>query len=269
MVGMALDGGFTPSEADELRMWVSTLVQYEKRAPFNEIVPAIEAALADGRLDREEYEDILDLCGSFDDGRAYDAITMEINALRGLVQGILSDGTVSDEEIRLLLKWIGESPGLAARAYPFVEIESILVGILQDMVMTDEERAQLTAYVSQYVDTQRSANLNENVLFDLRTRYHIDGICACNPAIQFDGKRFCLTGTPASGPKRSLEVRIIERQGIVWPRVTEETDYLVVGSLRSDAWVYGLMGRKIEKAQQMRRSGHPIMIVAERNFLDT
>ncbi len=49
-------------------------------------------------------------------------------------------------------------------------------------------------------------------------------------------------------------------------RITRETDYLVIGTLASEAWVHTTHGRKIEAAVEMKAEGHRIIIVAEEHW---
>ncbi|HPN82790.1 MAG TPA: NAD-dependent DNA ligase, partial [Spirochaetota bacterium] len=58
------------------------------------------------------------------------------------------------------------------------------------------------------------------------------------------------------------------RRGQVQDRVTEETDYLVVGSGGSPYWAFSCYGRKVERAMNLRRDGHPVSIVHESDFWD-
>ena len=60
--GIAIDGKVTPGEVSMLRIWLEDHLDVVQRHPFNELVPAVAAAVADGVLDDEERQDLLWLC---------------------------------------------------------------------------------------------------------------------------------------------------------------------------------------------------------------
>jgi hypothetical protein len=50
--------------------------------------------------------------------------------------------------------------------------------------------------------------------------------------------------------------------------VVKDTNYLVVGNKGNPCWVYSCYGRKVEKAVELRKAGHKIMIIHEDDFWD-
>ncbi|MBT70588.1 MAG: hypothetical protein CMQ15_00875 [Gammaproteobacteria bacterium] len=51
------------------------------------------------------------------------------------------------------------------------------------------------------------------------------------------------------------------------PNVGKHVDYLVIGTMASQDWLYTTHGRKIEKALLLKRDGHEITIITERTLL--
>lgn len=49
---------------------------------------------------------------------------------------------------------------------------------------------------------------------------------------------------------------------------SKKVNYLVVGGEGNPCWAYACYGRKVEKAVELRRQGHPIVIVHENDFHD-
>lgn len=65
-----------------------------------------------------------------------------IHTLEGLVRGITSDGIVTDDEVAVLIDWIGAHREFADR-HPFNEVIPRLYEVLDDGVIDDEERADV------------------------------------------------------------------------------------------------------------------------------
>lgn len=50
--------------------------------------------------------------------------------------------------------------------------------------------------------------------------------------------------------------------------VVHELDYLIIGADANRAWAYSCFGRKVEKAIELRKRGHKLLIVHEVDFWD-
>lgn len=71
--------------------------------------------------------------------------------------------------------------------------------------------------------------------------------------IDFIGKRFAITGKLPI--VRSAAAALLEsRGGIYQPRVTRDTDYLIVGELRK-------LSHKVERAQKLQQAGHRVKTI--------
>jgi NAD-dependent DNA ligase len=75
-----------------------------------------------------------------------------------------------------------------------------------------------------------------------------------------------LTGKFVTGKRAFCEAAVERLGGWCDSRITRETDYLVIGTLASEAWMHTTHGRKIEAAVEMKAQGHPISIVAEEHW---
>ena len=84
----------------------------------------------------------------------------------------------------------------------------------------------------------------------------------------FKNQCFCLTGKFMMGPRANHEFEIKDRGGITHANVTEETNYLVIGSMGSTDWLHSTFGRKIEKAVSLAERGHPIALISEEHWAD-
>lgn len=89
-----------------------------------------------------------------------------------------------------------------------------------------------------------------------------------NPAISFDGKSFCLTGKFDGYERTDLE-RYVERKGGTFtPNVSEETDYLVIGSKGTRCCSFSCCTRVVEKAVELRKNGASLQFIKEPDFLE-
>jgi len=101
--GVTIDGKVTPGEVQILRTWLSDHQDVANRHPFNELVPVLSAAIADGVLDPEEREDLLWLCQRLRSTEYYDKVTADLQRLHALVGGIGADGVITAEEMNGLM----------------------------------------------------------------------------------------------------------------------------------------------------------------------
>jgi NAD-dependent DNA ligase len=68
------------------------------------------------------------------------------------------------------------------------------------------------------------------------------------------------------GNRDVLKERITQLGGIPTDSVSKKTDYLIVGDNGNPAWAFSCYGRKVEKALQMRKEGHTIVMIHEFDF---
>ena len=71
-----------------------------------------------------------------------------------------------------------------------------------------------------------------------------------------------------SDSRESLKNKIEQLGGIPTDSLTKKTDYLIVGDNGNPAWAFSCYGRKVEKAINLRKEGHTIMLVHEFDFYD-
>ena len=266
--GISIDGIIDEAEIQELRNWYDLHRHLIKNHPFCELLPAIDDALEDGVLTNEEVEDLRWLCQQVSTGKYYDLATCGIQSLQALCYGILADNEVTDEEITQLLAWL-EDHSILRGTYPFDEIYSLVCGITEDGVITEDERNTLKAFFAQFVDTRDSYNLNEAELAELREHYSTQGICAAHPCIEVPDHIICFTGESALHTRHEIEDLITSHGGIFRKAVSGKTDYLVVGAEGNPCWAFSCYGRKIEKAMELRKSGGSVAIINEHDFWNT
>lgn len=268
VAGITTDRKISEDEVNELSHWCLCHANLIDRHPFKELIPLIQSVYEDEILTSDEADDIVWLCNNFvSDSNYYDLVTSSIQFLSGMIHGILADGEITDDEIHALRSWIQMNSYLSG-CYPFDEIESILISILEDDVITQEEREMLKAFLSNFVDLKSSYNLNDRELEELKEKYSIGGICAICENMQIADNEICFTGQSLKASRKEIAQIITDLGGIFKNSPTNKTRYLVVGKAGNPCWAFSCYGRKVEDAVRRRKEGQLLTIVDEEDFWD-
>lgn len=266
--GISIDKDINEKEINELLAWCECNESFLKAKPIKELIQVIRNCIEDGIIDENEKEDLLWLCKNYRSHNTYyDVITADIQILQGLLHGILADGVITNDEIRYLSEWIGDNDHLVG-IYPYDEINGLLTSILLDGKIDEHERNMLKLFFSEFIDTKNSINLDIEELNKLRKELSIDGICAVCPTISLNDKVFCFTGTSSKTTRKEIDNLITSLGGSYNDRLTQKTDYLVIGNEGNKCWAFSCYGRKVEQAVALRKKGHTIMIIHENDFWD-
>jgi hypothetical protein len=262
--GIAIDANINDAEEGFLQLWLDGQKVRAHKHPFNEIFPVLKQVISDRVLSEEERDDVLWLCGKLTSTEYFSKLAADMQRLHSLIAGIASDGRISVEELRGLSTWLHENAHLKT-CWPYDELESLVTGVLADGVVDPQEHAMLMAFFGEFVsilDNRRLVNppVNEGA--------GVTGLCAVRPEIHFPGAVFCLTGSSHRYPRRRFEALIAELGGTAVSSVSKKVHYLVVGADGNPCWAYACYGRKVERAVELRKDGHPIVIVHENDFHD-
>jgi hypothetical protein len=265
--GFAMDKVVNILEHDELVTWMETYSYLEKRdSAFAEMTKSIRRAMSDGILTVDETEDLIALCHRIkDDSPYFSVLTNVIQELQGIAHGLIADVDVNEAELRQLQAWL-ESAEPYLSYWPVGEIESVVTAVLRDGRIDEGEHRFLLHFFSEF------ASLSEGRMAQLpplaENEILIGGICSLAPSIEFEGKSFCFTGFSEKASRSDFAERVIAKSGIHAERVRQDVDYLIVCDGGNACWAFACYGRKVEKAMEYRRSGHPIVLVHERDFWD-
>lgn len=269
--GISIDDKLNAAEIAELLNWCNEHRDLVDRSPFNEIVPKLDSALADGIIDPEEQEDLLWVCKNLSvESEYYDSITNDIQRLHGILHGILADGEILIDEAIKLQNWVDEHEHLKG-VYPYDELDSILLAVLKDNEIDDDEHKILKAFFEDFIDysfAKKMANETKRIKGRLSSEFTLPGVCASCPSITFNGKTFTFTGVSALGKRQEVFNLIENLSGKTNRNLTQETDFLVIGSDGNPCWAFSCYGRKVEHAVGLRKGGHPILIIHESDFWD-
>lgn len=123
-----------------------------------------------------------------------------INTLYGIIMGITADRVVTDSEIHFLDLWLKDNEAYT-QAFPLNIVKRRIHAILEDGIMTEEEREDLYQTLidlqgNDFQETGAAGCFSNALLFD-------------EPAyLSFKDALFCLTGKFASGPRPRCESAI-------------------------------------------------------------
>ncbi len=186
--------------------------------------------------------------------------TRAIQTLLGICSGLAADELINDKEIAYLQTWLAENP-ITAATWPGNAIANRISNILADAIITDDERSDLLALLSEltgnYFHETGSAAPEAPTL-------PIDD----DPSIFFKNMTFCFTGEFMYGTRANCERVILSLGGMALSNVTKKLDYLIIGSRISPMWANTTYGRKIEQAVEYRDRGVELCIASERQWFD-
>lgn len=172
--------------------------------------------------------------------------TKQLHELTAIVKNIMSDNVLTDTEIRLLSDWTKYNEHLKGN-YPFDVISKALNDVLEDGVITEDERVYLIDILSNYdnpVEQQSSDKSN----------------------IVIAGSKIVLTGEFTLGSREEVSTKLENLGAEVQKNVTKKTNYVIVGGYGSSDWAHGNYGTKVKKALEFQSKGADIKIVKEGDF---
>lgn len=262
--GISIDGAINASEYSFLRLWLSEHAELQDRHPFNELVPVVQAAMADGVLTQDEQEDIIWLCERLRSTEYYDKTTADLQRLHAILGGIVADGHISEEELRGLSSWLEDHEHLKS-CWPYDEIGSLITAVLVDQKIDEQEHKMLKDFFSEFIAVLDGRTIVSPSISEGAT---LVGLCAVCPDIEFDGSKICFTGASTRYTRSQLVETVSRLGGEVVPSMSAKVKYLVIGAEGNPCWAYACYGRKVEKAVELRKSGVRLLLVHENDFHD-
>lgn len=262
--GIAIDSKINHQEIHFLTAWLDDHRINSGKHPFNELFPVVEQAVSDGVLTEDEKANILWLCKRMTSSDYFDSATADLQKLHALIAGIASDGEISVEELKGLSEWVQDHDHLKRR-WPYDEIESLITSTLADKRIDAEEHKGLMRFFGEFVSLYDSKTIVRPVLLE---GSNLVGVCAMCPEITFANAVFCFSGLSSKFTRDDFELLVSNLGARAVNRISKKVHYLVVGADGNPCWAYACYGRKIEEAIELRKAGHPIVIVHENDFHD-
>jgi NAD-dependent DNA ligase len=194
----------------------------------------------------------------------YDKTTADLQRLHAIVGGIVSDGKVSEDELRGLSAWLQDHEHLKT-CWPYDEIDSLITSVMADQKIDANEHKMLKDFFSDFV-----AVLDDRTIVNppIAESGQIFGLCAVCPGITFAGSKFCFTGASSRYTRSQLADTVTRLGGEFLPSLSAKVNYLIIGADGNPCWAYACYGRKVEKAVELRKSGGRVLIVHENDFQD-
>ena len=261
LLGIKADGVIDSTEAERLRGWLLANVRYAHIHPFSELAQHVVRALEDGQVSVEECEDLLFVLSKYTTVNPhFDELRGGLQVLMGVFAGAAADRKISELEAHQLRDWLEAWHHLKG-LWPYEECESLITSMLAG-VNVPHCAESLIGLAAQFpIGGQAAGDGTTAPLL-------VGGVCAVDPDIVFQAMAFVFTGESARAPRRVLANHVERRGGSVSDRVTPEIDYLVVCDGGSPFWAFSCYGRKVERAYDLRREGHHVLIVHETDFWD-
>ncbi|MCH4052994.1 MAG: hypothetical protein LKG38_00025 [Atopobiaceae bacterium] len=240
LVGLSLDGTISPDELCALRKWAEDSKSVNDDPIIRSARSLIDGALEDDALEAREHAVLLNFARPFVTDGHNTQETVCFQQLLGVVKGISADGRITEPEARRLDDWVSQCNAVFSDG-EFLAIERELDGVLADGVVAPEEEERLLALFDKIVHPMAAA---------------------CE-AVQYQGKRFVLTGNFTFGERSAVEEAIRQRGGEIAKGVSGKVSYVVVGNEGSEHYANGEYGSKVRKAMELQDKGKPIQIITE------
>jgi len=220
-------------------------------------------------LAKDDYEDILWVCQKFaPEGGYYDMVTTDMQSLHSLLHGILADGKITEQELIGMQQWM-ESKSHLQGLFPYDELATLVSQVMKDRVIDKREHAMLKNYFEQFFNYSMSTQIKRNAEGNVSEFVKLEGICAMQPTVVFQEKRYCFTGASKKATRDSISKIVTQLGGTFSTSVTKNLHYLVIGNEGNPAWAMACYGRKIEQAMNLRKEGAKIVMLHENDFWDT
>jgi len=260
--GIAIDGMINEKEVAYVEAWLNENRQLQYSHPFNELIPVVDAAIADGILTDDEKQNILWLCEKLKSADFFDAATADMQRLHGLMGGIAADGEINETELRGLADWLYEHEHLKT-CWPYEEVESIITTVLRDKTILASRHELLLNFFAEFTAISESRTVATS-----HKALSTPAVCAVCPDVTFEGKVFGFTGSSAKYSRDELR-EIVEGLGATFTNsISKKLDYLIIGADGNPCWAYACYGRKVEMAVALRKAGARILLVHEHDFHD-
>ena len=218
-----------PKETAFLKNWLEEHRSYQEKEEGKAVLSVLEEILADGEVMVEEAKklqsELMYVTQLF-------TTSLEMKAtqvLRGIIEGIQTDEVIKDSEIYMIENWLYQNDYLMGH-YPYDKIKEAIDRILEDNIITQEEKESLTKIFDDILSPVDDAS---------------------KAAVTIPGKEFVLTGDFQHGSRSEIEAYIVSKGGIVHSGVRKKADYVVVGLYGSPNYCQGNYGTKIKKAKEI------------------
>lgn len=252
LTGITIDKNLNDIEILFLQNWVEN--QDSKKGDLYDIYEEINKILRDKIITIDEREDLLCMlndCIEYGPKIIYSDASM--NEFLGFLNGIVADGEINENEFSNLRNEFSKYNKII-KNWPFDLIGKAINEILMDKVVEKSELIELCSLIQQITGT--SFTKYGDAIGGATSLFNV-------PVKTFKHKNVCLTGQFISGTRNTIKKQLESLGALNQDNVTHKTDILLIGTLSSRDWIHTNMGRKIEKAIELLKSGQNIIITNE------
>ena len=246
VMGITCDKVINELEIQRIDEWIREYEKFSDSPPYSEIYPRINEILQDRLITEDEREILIHISQEYLQEESYSKVTLSMQILKGIVEGISCDKKIVLDELDSLKEWMEGNLNLRGN-YPYDAILLCIEKIIEDRIITSEEHDELLSLFKEYTNP-----------IEARRDLQID----------LANKSVCLTGNFIHGTKEEIGTIITGKGGFISPNITKKTEILLVGGEGSKAWCYGNFGSKVKKAMEMRSQGIGIEIYGEEDFIN-
>ena len=227
--GILADGIISELESNRLKNWYEAHKDFVANSEYKKIMDVFADILNDGVVTVEETQKLKQELIVITQDLSSSMETKATQLLQGMINGITSDQEISEGEVLSLQRWLYENDYLMGH-YPYDKIKDAIDGVLEDKIITEEEKNYLTSLFNELFNPIKEA-IKETIVFE--------------------NNEFCLSGEFVHGTKDAVEKFIVSKGGIVNKSVRKKTNYVVVGGNGSNAYSNVNYGTKVKKALEL------------------
>jgi NAD-dependent DNA ligase len=257
--GIKSDEIINLEEVNLLRQWVISVKPYQFRQPYYDLIELINEITSNELATTQDIEDILWFVNSNKKYRNYYNLnTKNTQELIGLLNGIMADKIINDKEIKYLRNWLNLNSNLEG-TFPYDEVKRVFFNINEEKIF--DYLNDLLNLFKENIEEGKPYSNNNNIL-----EYLQENISKEN--VQFENKRFCVTGKSSKYSRDTIENCILERGGLI-SGISKKLDYLVICNEKSLGWTMGIYGKKIERIIGLAKENHLIKVITEDHLLNS
>lgn len=263
--GITSDGKLTENELLFLDTWLLEAQELQHNVIFQQIRDKIIDIQFDGEVTKDELNefrlDLINIQKDILDIPNIDLYSKEadVHLLSGLCKGVIGDGKLNDAEIHYLDWWISQN-SMLKNNYPGSTLYRLIKEILEDRVITEDERQQLKMMLIDFTGSDPENGIVDGLAIGKSFFDDVENV-------NLSEKVVCFTGKFLLGNRNKCR-ELAEQQGAkVIDDWRSDLDYLIIGTLNSRDWMYQSFGRKIETAKEYQAKGAKVKIITEEQWV--
>lgn len=238
IIGISLNDTVSDEEANALRCWLHEHERYRNTPIFEDIYDKFDHTFSQGVFTIADCARALRFLIPYMKVQHLSAKSQAENMIKGMIRGIAADKKIDMKEAVGLIE--------NSRSFSDLKLDATYETLLRSVCERLQDGTILSGGQEELIK---------------QCNYIIDPTCANKPngapsLMDLKGKVVVLTGDFRKG-SRSEITKELEGLGIIVAKgVTKKTNYVIRGSLGSEAYAFGTYGSKVRKAMEL---GIPVL----------